>query len=48
MNLIADYWKAFQESHPEYANVDQPPSYYYCDNKKDADECAELFIRVIQ
>jgi len=45
---IADYWKVFQEKHPEYANMNQPQSHHYCDNKKDADECAKLVAKKIK
>ena len=47
MNLIADYWNTFQENHPEYADV-KPLTYHYCDNKKDADECADLVVKKIK
>lgn len=42
--MISTYWKEFQNSNPEYKNSEQPPSYYFCDNEKDADECAELVV----
>lgn len=41
-NTIEVYWKNFQVENPNYAGVSQPPNYYFCDNKEDADECAEL------
>lgn len=40
--ILNCYWKEFQIKNPAYADLEQPPSYYFCDNKKDADECAEL------
>lgn len=48
MTLIECYWKKFQEQNAEYASISQPPSYFYCDNKKDADECAELVVNKIK
>ncbi len=40
--MIDSFWKEFQNEMPEYSGVETPPSYYFCDNEKDADECAEL------
>ncbi len=40
--MIDSFWKEFQNEIPEYSGVETPPSYYFCDNEKDADECAEL------
>lgn len=48
MPLIENYWRRFRELNPEYAEVDQPRSFYFCDNKKDADECAELVANKIK
>lgn len=48
MSLTTIYWKDFQIQHPEYKAVSEPPSFYFCDNKKDADECAELVIKKIK
>lgn len=40
--MIDSFWKEFQNEMPEYSGVETPPSYYFCDNENDADECAEL------
>lgn len=42
------YWKSFQEGNSEYGDCKQPQSYFFCDNKKDADECAELVVKKIK
>ena len=39
---LHEYWYKFQQKYPEYKHIEIPPSYYFCDNEKDADECAEL------
>lgn len=41
-NTIDGYWNNFQTENPRYAEVNLPQHYYFCNNKKDADECAEL------
>lgn len=48
MNVITTYWNAFQGRNPTFADVPEPQSFYYCDNKKDADECAELVVAKIK
>ncbi|RZF61751.1 ASCH domain-containing protein [Sphingobacterium corticibacterium] len=40
--MIDTFWKEFQNEIREYSGVETPPAYYFCDNEKDADECAEL------
>ncbi len=45
---MTEYWKNFQENNIEYENTSQPQSFYFCDNKKDADECAELVVKKIK
>lgn len=40
--MIDSFWKEFQNEMPEYSGLETPQSYYFCDNEKDADECAEL------
>lgn len=40
--MTDSFWKEFQQEMPEYRGLETPPSYYFCDNKKDADECADL------
>ena len=41
-NPLQVYWEAFGRQNPTYSHLELPPVYYFCDNKKDADECAEL------
>lgn len=48
INSMTEYWGAFQKKHSGYDDVKQPQSFYYCDNKKDADECAELVVKKIK
>ena len=48
MSLISIYWKEFQLQNPKYKNTNEPQSFYFCDNKKDADDCAELVIKKIK
>ena len=43
-----EFWITFQESNPEYMNHEQPLTFYFCDNKRDADECADLVVRGIK
>ncbi|MCL9805470.1 ASCH domain-containing protein [Flavobacterium amniphilum] len=47
-DLISIYWKEFQLKNPEYKNMNEPQSFYFCDNKKEADECAELVMKKIK
>lgn len=42
VSKIDTYWNEFQDKHPAYLHVGIPLSYHFCDNEKDADECAEL------
>ncbi|KGE13104.1 ASCH domain-containing protein [Sphingobacterium deserti] len=37
-----DYWREFQNKNPMYNSIPFPPCYYFCDNEKDANDCAEL------
>lgn len=37
-----ELWGNFISSSPCYKNEKIPPAFYFCDNKKDADECALL------
>lgn len=38
-------WEEFIARHPEYKHESQPESYFFCDNKKDANDCAELVLK---
>lgn len=46
--LIQQFWSEFKKANPAYADREMPVSYYFCDNKKDADECADLVVRGIK
>jgi uncharacterized protein YhfF len=48
MNKIDQYWKLFKKEYPEFSAMDSPPPYFFCDNQKDADECAELVVKRIK
>lgn len=48
MSLTATYWKEFQIQNLAYQNVEEPNAFYFCDNKSDADDCAELVIKKIK
>src|SRR5690606_12919133 len=42
VDVIEAFWRKFQDKNSEHKQVEIPLSYYFCDNQKDADECAEL------
>ena len=45
---IKFFWKSFIINDPSYMDMKIPESFYFCDNKKDADECAELVVKRIK
>jgi len=45
---MKEYWKNFQKNNNKYINVEQPPSFFFCNNKKDADQCADLVVKKIK
>lgn len=45
---IEKFWKQFLCENPEYFRADVPPYYYFCDNEKDANKCAELVLQDIK
>lgn len=45
---IEKFWNRFVNSNPDYSKKVVPQSYYFCDNKKDADECSELVVKDIK
>ena len=47
MEMI-NYWDKFQNQNPEYKTKNQPQSFYFGDNKKVADECAELVVEGVK
>jgi len=48
INSMTVYWEEFQKNNREYMSFEQPPSFFFCDNKKDADECADLVVQKIK
>lgn len=48
MDRILEYWQLFLTENPGYAGREVTGSFYFCDNKKDADECAELVVKGIK
>ncbi len=45
---VAILWKNFLEKHPNNTTQKLPISFYFCDNEKDANECAELVVKGIK
>ena len=45
---IEKYWKQFLKYHPEYTGTEIPQSFYFCDNEKDANECADLVVQSVK
>ena len=41
-------WSNFIAVNPVYKDQEMPEHYYYCDNEKDANECAELVVKGIK
>ena len=45
---IREYWQVFKRKHPEYSQSEYKEIYKFCDNEKDANECADLVVRGIK
>lgn len=45
---VSNMWAEFASKNRSYRNSPQAPAWYFCDNKKDADECAELVVKGIK
>lgn len=45
---VTQLWDEFLEQHPNNPQKGLPLSFYFCDNKKDADECADLVVKGIK
>lgn len=45
---VIKLWNSFIKEHPEHKDKVMPDSWYFCDNKKDADECAELVVQGVK
>ncbi|WP_224484014.1 ASCH domain-containing protein [Robertkochia aurantiaca] len=41
-------WNEFLAGHPDNPIREKPESFYFCDNKTDADECADLVVKGIK
>ena len=47
-NSVESLWKTFLKENPENKLTNEPISFYFCDNEKDANECAELVVKGIK
>lgn len=45
---VENIWAAFLKSNPLNKLKQIPESFYFCYNKKDADQCAELVVKGIK
>lgn len=45
---VENLWNEFLKDNPNNKIKKTPISFYFCDNKKDADECAELVLKGIK
>ena len=45
---IIKFWNKFIMDNPNYKNFIIPGSFYFCDNKRDADLCAKLVVNGIK
>ena len=39
---VLELWEAFIQANQDYKELEMPASWYFCDNEKDAKECAKL------
>ena len=46
-NSVERFWNEYLNVNP-YNKKETPQSFYFCDTKKDADECAELVVKGIK
>ena len=47
-NSAISLWEDFLTQNPQNKLEEVPVSFYFCDNEKDANECAELVVNVIK
>jgi uncharacterized protein YhfF len=47
-NSVELLWNDYLKEHPDNKTKPQPVSLYFCDNDKDANECAELVVKGIK
>lgn len=45
---VEKIWESFLEVHPNNKIKIMPEAFYFCDNEKDANECAELVVQGIK
>ena len=45
---VESLWNAFLKENPNNRLKKTPSSFYFCDNEKDADECASLVVKEIK
>lgn len=45
---VEDLWNKFLSKNPNIKTKEIPPSFYFCDNEIDANECAELVVKGIK
>lgn len=45
INSVEILWHEFLKNNPNNKTKETPLSFYFCDNKKDADECAVLVVK---
>lgn len=45
---VESLWSEFLFKNPDNKNKETPISFYFCDNKEDADECADLVVKKIK
>ena len=48
LKSVENLWNDFIKNTPHNKTKEIPLSFYFCDNKKDADECAELVVKGIK
>ena len=41
---LLDLWKGFIKNNPKFEHQKMPETWYFCDNEKDANECAQLVV----
>ncbi|CAL2074552.1 ASCH domain-containing protein [Tenacibaculum sp. 190524A02b] len=41
---VIELWEDFLANNPSFKNVTMPDSWFFCDNEKDANECAQLVV----
>jgi len=47
-STVKAIWNEFLKQNPNNKIKEVPTSFYFCDNKKDADECADLVVKKIK